>query len=111
MERRTKMKAEIKTRLLKRLRDPKQERCVGKLKEGQCMCVGGILCDLYNPLGWRKNAFATPTADSYFILPTEVREWSGLDEEELTKITQLNDCNPTWKELIAYLEAPDAHRI
>jgi len=105
------MKAEIKTRLLERLRDPKQEKCNGELRKGDSMCVWGILCDLFDPQGWKCEAYTTPTTSSGFVIPLEVSKWAGIGAAEANQIVHLSDASPDWDKLITYLEAPGAHRV
>lgn len=41
--------------LIARLRDPGTKQTKGYLRVGDCFCFDGILCDVFDPNGWRPH--------------------------------------------------------
>lgn len=109
------MKPEIQTRLVNRLREMNPNlQCIGQLRDGDCRCVLGILCDLAAEDGigkWGDNDNRFYSACGYSIskLTWNVMEWAGVDSYypmiNNRSLTSLNDVDKfTFAEIADFIE-------
>lgn len=102
------MKKEIKEKFLTALRSGEYEQTKGRLKNGNCFCALGVLCDLFI----KEHKFAEWEEDSITVFPDSIKqeifsyqtprqvdEWAEFSEDTaiydkqgvLSSIIELND--------------------
>lgn len=73
------MNKEVKEKWLKALRDGNYKQGYDRLKDGDCFCCLGVLCDLYakeHNEEWRNDTIIA----EHQLLPEIVKSWAGLKE-------------------------------
>lgn len=84
--------------LLEALRDSKYQQIIGRLRRGDCFCVGGVMCDVHHKISKRgkwvetnehgmngEKLYAYAVRESTYghtegAVPKQVREYFGLNE-------------------------------
>jgi hypothetical protein len=77
---------EVKTEFVAALRSGKYKQGSGRLKEKDCFCVYGVLCDLYLKKHNKRWVFSLSrffAIDSSLYPPKEVLEWADLKEDQV----------------------------
>lgn len=95
------MDAEIKKLWVEALRSKKYQQTRSSLREGDCFCALGVLCDILDPEGWQ---FLEGDRSSYWVHGPEqlgnlsflwpglkVEEKSGISPAELSWVQRMND--------------------
>ena len=85
------------------------EQAWGALREGNCYCIGGVMCDMSNMGEWesatggrysfvvREPSYCCPDSTScpppkdIYILPSQVREYYGVTKDVATILMEAND--------------------
>lgn len=103
------MKETVKKLWVEKLRDPETKQAFGRLRDGDCFCVLGVLCELAVENGIAKREDYSEEGHGWVYedktgmsanLPTDaIVDWAGLDfqrmqlnyEGSINAITYLND--------------------
>lgn len=96
------MKPEIKEKFIKALRSGEYKQNFGSLRDKDCYCAAGVLCDLYikenSGAEWERShdgkySFRGKTEITKFSFPYVVRKWAGIGTGNVEKISivGLND--------------------
>lgn len=109
------MKPEIKARWVEALRSGRYKQGRGALRmKDDTYCCLGVLCDLIDPEGWgdvgclpETPIYAWSRASeelAYDYLPEDLRDEVGLDEEDQSNLTCMNDDGTSFGEIADYIE-------
>lgn len=92
------MKRYWKNKLLKAMRSGKYRKCTGFLRRGdnerRSFCISGIVADIVDPEGWKHVYGSWRHRDCCLFLPREIRDKTGLTNDECTTLVDINDYNP-----------------
>jgi hypothetical protein len=62
----------------KALIEGKYRHTRGRLRSGNCFCVGGVLCDMSGLGEWQNECYRTTTDGAKFVVPDPVCRFYGL---------------------------------
>jgi hypothetical protein len=102
------MNADIKARWLAALRSGQYTQTYQQLREENCYCALGVLCDLATQAGvgaWEGNVVAVSSGHWISVSPPEVEVWAGVTPLWASRISQCNDRGDTFAEIADLIEA------
>lgn len=98
--------------LIAALRNGRYQQTAHYLRDGDCYCFAGVICDLYDPSRWHKNeapgklySYPSTIGNSTTKLPLDALAWIGLNTYELNYFMNKNDRNYSFVELANELES------
>lgn len=96
------MNPEVKSKWLEALRSGKYIQTKTALKRGNGYCCLGVLCDVVEPDMWKGDTHRDVTS----LPDLDLREHVGLDYEDATKLSEMNDTGgKSFSEIADYIEA------
>lgn len=99
------MEKSIKNKWIKALKSGEYRQARGKLKRGSRMCCLGVLCDIIDPKGWKKNTFYFKDTYNNGSLSDSVLSYSKLEEEEMNHCIIMNDEDKlSFEEIAKYIK-------
>jgi len=85
------MQPDLKAEWVAALRSGKYRQAHQALRDGDCYCCLGVLCDVIDPTGWDGAVYDGEDNE----LSRHVRERAGITPEQMEDLMWLNDgCNP-----------------
>jgi hypothetical protein len=115
------MKLEVKEKLIKALRSGEYKQTTGQLKDNDCFCVNGVLCDIAAKDGignWNYDTFIVNERGRTILLPFEIAQWASdkpLDKNAFAEsiiadeccLMGKNDAGMTFPELAEMVESAE----
>lgn len=102
------MDAELKAKWLEALRSGKYDQGTGQLRNGNCFCCLGVLCDVFNPTGWDGEEWSfgegIDQCRELSVLPSNFRLQCGMDGGLEERLIELNDEGKTFSTIANYIE-------
>lgn len=109
------MDAELKAKWLEALRSGRYDQTTGQLRDGNCFCCLGVLCDVFDPEAWDIGGIGDVPEWSYgeghdqrsevAVLPQNFRITYGISPAVQDHVVQMNDAGKTFSEIANYIEA------
>ena len=109
------MDAELKTKWLEALRSGKYDQGTGQLRNGNCFCCLGVLCDIFDPNAWKidRNSNAEWSYGEGFdqsheigVLPHNFKVTYGISADVESDLIAMNDdSGRTLSQIADYIEA------
>lgn len=96
----------FKDRWIEALYSGAYQQSRGSLRKDDTFCCLGVLCDLVDPEGWKKNPFANHYSFKLYnsMPPTDIMVSMGLTYADTTTLSTLNDSsNFSFEEIADYL--------
>lgn len=107
------MHAELKAKWLEALRSGKYDQTTGQLRDGNCFCCLGVLCDVFNPNGWegvtgtREWSYGEGPDEQHEVgvLPHDFKVTYGIGGDVESRLIEMNDDGQTFSQIANYIEA------
>lgn len=104
------MDAELKAKWLEALRSGRYDQTTGQLRNGNCFCCLGVLCDVFNPNAWEiegdwSYGEGPDQSHEVGVLPHNFRITYGIDPVLEALLIEMNDDGRTFSEIANYIEA------
>lgn len=107
------MDADIKAKWLEALRSGKYDQTSGQLRDGNCFCCLGVLCDIFNPKGWEISGgiyewtFGVGPNEEHEVgvLPFNFRITYGIEGDIEARLIDMNDDGMPFLRIADYIEA------
>jgi hypothetical protein len=98
------VKKSIKEKWVAALRSNDYKQGIGSLRDGDTYCCLGVLCDVVNPRGWRKDGFSYKKKKGDIILPHTLSEELGVTPTDQSKLSNMNDSGFNFDSIADYIE-------
>jgi hypothetical protein len=103
------MDAELKAKWLEALRSGKYDQTSGQLRDGNCFCCLGVLCDIFNPKGWdgAEWIYGEGPDESHEtgVLPRSFRVRCAIEGDIEARLIEMNDDGVPFSRIADYIEA------
>ena len=102
------MDAELKAKWLEALRSGKYDQGAGQLRNGTCYCCLGVLCQIFDPNGWRGEQWSygegLDESTEMATLPYNFRLRCGISGETESRLINMNDAGFTFSHIADCIE-------
>jgi hypothetical protein len=107
------MDAQLKKQWLEALRSGKYDQGTGQLRDGNCFCCLGILCDIFSPSGWYitdgiyewVHGEGLDESHEGGVLPRNFRVRCGIYGHIEARLIEMNDSGKPFTQIADYIEA------
>lgn len=90
---------------IKALRSGEYKQTMGALRQEDKFCCLGVLCDLGTAGRWDYGFYKSALGgDSSVQLPASVREFVGIESEDMRALITMNDDSRSFSQIADYLE-------
>lgn len=96
--------ADVRRKWAEALRSGGYKQGAMVLRRGDNFCVMGVLCDVTDPGGWRRDDRTWLHRGYMFSVPDSVRAAAALTSEDVDALTTANDRGTTFDELAGEVE-------
>lgn len=109
------MKQSIAVFFVEKLRSGEYKQTKGGLRNDDCFCALGVLCDISGLGTWEKQkrtpydrwqiySFKSKASECLGALPHDISEWAGLSMHEEDVISKMNDGGASFEVIADYVE-------
>lgn len=101
------MDSQVRKQLIDALKSGKYKWTEGRLRQDDCFCVLGVLCDISGLGTWSDDESYIVEGDDdplFCTPPLAVTRWAGLAHDEMNQLWIINDDSTSYDRVIRYLE-------